>query len=119
MMLRISLTLLIIAITYLSLTPTTSISVGNDKIGHFLAYSILMINIGLITLNHRKAFITGAIFAVFYGGLMEGGQYFVPGREVSGLDMIANVSGVCIGVVISLTLGKWMLKMLKSARIIK
>jgi VanZ family protein len=118
MILRISLVLVLLAIGYLSITPTTSISVGNDKVGHFIAYAVLMINIGLVTLPKMKSFRVGIVFAVCYGMLMEIGQYFVPGRTFSMYDMLANVSGVLIGIGISILFGKAILRMLKSAKII-
>lgn len=118
MILRIGLVLLLLAIAYLSLTPTTTISVGNDKIGHFIAYGVLMINIGLVTLPKMKSFRIGIIFAICYGMLMEIGQYFVPGRTFSFYDMIANVSGVTLGILISILFAKRIQKMLKSAKII-
>jgi VanZ family protein len=34
---------------------------------------------------------------ILYGGLMEFLQGFVPGREVSAWDLVANTSGVLIG----------------------
>ena len=118
MILRVSLVLVLAAIAYLSLTPTTSISVGNDKVGHFIAYSALMTNMGLVTLTKMKSFRIGIVFSICYGMLMEIGQHFVPGRTFSMLDMVANVSGVLIGVTISLLFGKQILKLLKSAKII-
>ena len=94
-LLRISLGLVIIGITYLSLTPTTSVSVGNDKVGHFIAYAVLMTHLGLLFLDKKKA--VPVLLALFYGAFMEFGQYFVPGRIVSIYDMAANAIGVLIG----------------------
>ena len=118
MVLRITLILLLIAIAYLSLTPSTSISVGNDKAGHFIAYGTLMINIGLITLPKIMRFRSGIIFAVGYGMLMEIGQYFVPGRTFSMYDMLANVLGVAIGIIVSILFGKRLQKWLKKSKLI-
>ena len=118
MILRVALILLLIAIAYLSLTPTTSISVGNDKVGHFIAYGVLMINVGLVTLPKMKAFRNGIIFAICYGMAMEIGQLYVPGRTFSMYDMLANVSGVGLGIMVSLLLGKQILKILKRTKLI-
>ncbi len=118
MILRIGLVLLLGAIAYLSITPTTSISVGSDKAGHFIAYGVLMINVGLITLPKMKSFRNGILFAVFYGVLMEVCQYFVPGRTFSFYDMLANAAGVGVGTIIPLLLGKQILKILKRAKLI-
>ena len=94
-LLRVSLALVIIGITYLSLTPTTSVSVGNDKVGHFIAYAVLMTHLGLLFLD--KKMVVPILLALFYGAFMEFGQYFVPGRSVSMYDMLANATGVLIG----------------------
>ena len=45
---RLSLVVILIGITYLSLTPSTLVSLGSDKVGHFIAYGILMINLGVL-----------------------------------------------------------------------
>lgn len=118
MILRISLVLLLAAIAYLSLSPTTEISVGNDKVGHFIAYTVLMINVALVTLPKMKAFRSGIIFTICYGMLMEIGQLFAVGRTFSMYDMLANVIGVGIGVVFSMLFGKWVLKILKRMKLI-
>jgi VanZ family protein len=118
MVLRITLILLLIAIAYLSLTPSTSISVGNDKVGHFIAYGTLMVNVGLVTLPKIIRFRRGIIFAVCYGMFMEIGQYFVPGRTFSMYDMLANVLGVGIGIIISILFGKGIQKWLKKSKLI-
>jgi len=94
-LLRISLAAVIIGITYLSLTPTTSVSVGNDKVGHLIAYAVLMTNLGLFFID--KKIWVAIVLALFYGAFMEFGQYFVPGRMVSMYDMLANAGGVLIG----------------------
>lgn len=103
--LRISLILILIGIAYLSLTPSTSVSVGNDKVGHFIAYGALMFNLGLLTFDHSRKFLLAILLALGYGALMEWGQSFVPGRTVSVYDMIANAGGVGIGSVLAFLLG--------------
>ena len=96
---RISLVLIIIGICYLSLTPTETIIVGNDKISHFIAYSILMTNIGLLTYEYKLQFKLGVIGAVLFGIVIEVIQHFVPGRYMSFYDVLANSAGVLIGVI--------------------
>ncbi|MBL4862341.1 MAG: VanZ family protein [Crocinitomicaceae bacterium] len=118
MILRLALVLILIGIAYLSLTPLETISVGNDKLGHFIAYTVLMTTIGLLTLPKMKSFRKGIIAALFYGALMEVGQYFVPGRFTSGYDMVANATGVLIGILITVLFHKSIKRLLKTARII-
>jgi VanZ family protein len=116
--LRVSLVIVIIGIAYLSLTPSETIIVGNDKISHFIAYAVLMFNAGLITYKIKKSFYLSIILCLIYGALIEAGQHFVPGRFMSGYDMVANASGVMIGVVLTIILFKPVIRLLQSTRII-
>lgn len=108
----------IIGIAYLSLTPSETIVVGNDKISHFIAYSVLMFNAGLITISSKQKFILTIILCLSYGALIEVGQYFVPGRFMSSYDMVANALGVLIGIFLTLLLSKPVLKFLRTTKII-
>lgn len=103
----------LIGITYLSLSPSPKLTASNDKVGHFIAYGTLMLNLGLLTVENRKALILSGVFAFVYGGLMEFGQYFVPGRSVSGLDLLANSGGVVIGYLLTLAIAKPIRKLLR------
>lgn len=97
MILRLSLITIALGIAWLSLTPKETITVGNDKISHFLAYGILMWNVGLLTFEVKRHFVIGALGCLAYGALMEFLQGFVPGRFVSLYDMFANSGGVIAG----------------------
>lgn len=100
--LKLTLILLVIAIIYLSLTPKYTLTIGNDKISHFIAYSVLMFNIGLLTFNAKKKFITGALIAICFGIMIEVIQHFVPGRFMSVYDILANTAGVFIGITLTI-----------------
>ena len=95
---RISLAFVFLGITILSLLPPKSgLELGeHDKINHFIAYSVLSLNFGIVVANFRKHLI-GVPFLIAYGLLMEYIQGFVPGREPSWLDALANTSGIIIG----------------------
>jgi VanZ family protein len=98
--LRISFSLVLLGITYLSLkTPTGNVHIQfNDKVGHFIAYAVLTFNAFLVFALSTKARRNALLMAlVGYGLLMEYLQGFVPGREVSGFDLLANSLGVAIG----------------------
>jgi VanZ family protein len=99
--------ILIIAITVLSLLPPKSgLELGkSDKINHFLAYAILSLNFGFISTKIRSYFI-GIPFLIAYGLLMEFFQGFVPGRDPSFYDALANSAGVFSGFFIFLLLGR-------------
>lgn len=88
----------VVGITVLSLIPPISkISLNkSDKIGHFIAYSVLTVN-GLMIQKYQTKKYWMLIAFIAYGGLMEFIQGYVPGREVSIWDVAANTSGVLIG----------------------
>ncbi len=90
--------ILIIAITVLSLLPPKSgLELGkSDKLNHFLAYAILSLNFGFISTKIRSYFI-GIPFLITYGLLIEFFQGFVPGRDPSFYDALANFVGVFSG----------------------
>jgi VanZ family protein len=69
---------------------------GHDKIGHFLAYTILTLLPGLIFWNPSDRIIT-ALTMIVLGGTLELAQRFVPGRSSELADMVVNISGVLAG----------------------
>ena len=117
MFLRITLVIIIIGICYLSITPTETLTIGNDKISHFIAYSTLMFNVGLLTYLNRPGFIRGIILSILFGALIEIIQHFVPGRVMSFLDIVANSTGVLLGVLLTMLLYKKIHSLLKALRL--
>ncbi len=98
--LRILLVLEFIGICYLSLkSPDGGVQVKlNDKVGHFIGYSILSLNTFLVFgFKPTKKGILLILGLLGLGGLLEIFQGFVPGREVSMMDIVANSTGVLIG----------------------
>ena len=95
-----ALTLLIVyagLIAFLSLAPKGPVDVGEfDKSAHFLSYTVFALIASLVRLPTRRfALLCAGI--VLYSGLMEFGQSFVPNREMSFLDFVANSMGVAVG----------------------
>lgn len=92
--------------TYLGLTPhpENSVPVFNDLLMHFIGYSVAAISISFARpiwpLWQRAAFL------VVYSIAIEIGQHFNPPRTFSGMDILANGSGVLLGLVIVLLLEK-------------
>lgn len=86
-----------LVITYFSLAPKPDMPpVGNDKVAHALAYlgfAVLAAGLGL----SRRRYLVACGCIIAYSGLMEVGQSFIPGREMSALDMVANTLGVVLG----------------------
>jgi len=61
-----------------------------------LAYAILSLNFGFISTKNRSYFV-GIPFLIAYGILIEFFQGFVPGRDPSFYDTLANSVGVFLG----------------------
>lgn len=92
----LSLILITIAIAVLSLLPPKNgPEIEHDKLGHLFAYFVLMSNILIVRprgSRHSLLFIS----AMGYGVIMEILQQFIPGREPSLVDIIANSSGALL-----------------------
>ena len=101
----------------MSLIPSESVNIGNDKIGHFIAYMILTFNAGLIFFKKKK-FLFAILFCISYGLLIEFIQQFIPGRCMSLEDFIANTIGVIVGGILTCLLFRPIIKLLQSMRII-
>ena len=86
-------------IAYLSLAPAPDVpSVGSDKLSHLLAYAgFAVLASGLFLSRNRYLLVCFAI--ILFSGLMEVAQHFVPGRDMSALDLLANILGVLIVVI--------------------
>ena len=116
---KISAILIGIVITILSLLPPSSgVEVHvNDKIGHFLAYGVWMINLGLLfNKNHYWKIIVSILV---FSCTMEFFQSFIPGREVSIYDLLANTIGALIGTGILLLTKAQIIKLLEKLKIVK
>ncbi len=90
--------LILAAIAVLSLLPLQYAvqSGASDKIEHFIAYAALTA-CGRVGFAGRIAPLRLATALVGYGITIEIAQYFIPGRMMSGLDILANTLGVLIG----------------------
>ncbi len=94
--------LLIVLIWYLSLTPDppdTGIDNG-DKLGHFLAYSLLMGWFAQIYIQLKPRLWLMLVF-ILMGVLLEVLQGMTAVRTYSYADMAANATGVFIGLLLS------------------
>ena len=100
-----SLIFVFIGIAILSLLPPKSIEkIGeHDKINHFIAYAVLSLNVGLVV-KKLKTYLLCLPILIGYGLLLEYCQGFVPGRQPSLLDALANSIGVSIGFILYLLL---------------
>ena len=87
-----------VGIGVLSLMPPRSgVELGeSDKIGHFIAYGVLSLNWAMLPSSRRMLWL-GMMGCCLYGLVMEAGQGFVPGRDPSWADALANTGGIAIG----------------------
>ena len=97
---RIVWLLSIFLVSYLSLLPRMEIPYtfsGADKLVHFLAYLWLasLPFLGFVRMRHA---LVAALLMIVLGCGLELAQYWVPGRQVSPADMLANSTGVGVGI---------------------
>jgi VanZ family protein len=96
-----------LVITALSLMPPKNgLEIpGNDKVGHFLAYFTFTVNACMLTYKNSDLFKIVPVL-ILYGVLIEYLQGFIPGRMPSGLDILANTTGVCFGIAVYMIIRK-------------
>ncbi|MFM7662337.1 MAG: VanZ family protein [Bacteroidota bacterium] len=99
----------VVGITALSLIPPISnVNLSEkDKLGHFIAYAVATFNGLLIQQFKSKKFIV-VVMIILYSGFLELLQGFVPGREQSFWDLVANTAGVLSSIIILQCLGSFM-----------
>jgi VanZ family protein len=89
-----------VVVAILSLQPGDGSSIGPyDKVAHLVTYGIFAALAHRMNLSARH-YVYVCIGIVAYSGLLEVAQSFVPGREMSVLDLLANASGVLVGVLL-------------------
>ena len=102
-LLRVILVLYLLGIILVSLAPGNFVPNGSqlhlDKVGHFLAYTGLGFLLGL-TVKTRNGRFVATFCAIGMGFLLEGGQFFVPGRDMSLADGLVNTSGILLGLLL-------------------
>lgn len=98
LLLRIAFLAALLAVTVVSLTPQPDLPEIElwDKWQHVAAYAILAL-LAAPVFEGRDARWTIAMGLSLWGGLLELGQLFVPGRSSDWLDAAANAAGVVLG----------------------
>ena len=87
-------------LAWLSLTPgsdSTPYFPHDDKVMHFFAYCLFSL-ICIPFMETRFSIVIVALSVFFFGTFMEIGQSFVPMREASLLDLLANTLGMLAGI---------------------
>ena len=92
--------LYVVNMTYFSLTPIEHKISENiwDKAAHFIAYLLLIIIIKIV--HKRFSYLTSVILCCSYSFVIECIQHFIPNRMFDILDILANVLGTALGVII-------------------
>ena len=90
----------ICVVIYYSLSPSVEFPIdfwNADKLYHCAAYGWLAV-LPMIGLATRRLAISAALSMIILGVLLEIGQYFIPTRTCSLLDIAANSIGVALGI---------------------
>lgn len=99
---RLGFWILLTAITVFSLLPLEfAVQSGlSDKVDHLLGYAALTAarRIGYPSRRHP---LMQAAWIIAYGMAIEYAQSFIPGRMMSGWDVVANSAGVLLGLVLA------------------
>jgi VanZ family protein len=91
----------VLIITYYSLTPIENIISDNlwDKVSHFFTYLILVILIKNVHI--RLSYLTCILICCNYSFITECIQYYIPDRQLDVFDILANLLGTLLGVIIN------------------
>ncbi|MFK8027891.1 MAG: VanZ family protein [Gammaproteobacteria bacterium] len=94
---RVILVSMIISSLFLSLSsaPHSVPMVWNDKLIHCISYFLLMMVLDF-SYNASKQLLIKAVLILIYSGLIEYAQGFIPGRETSLADLLANGVGIML-----------------------
>ena len=85
----------IVAMT--SLRPGGDVSIDPlDKVVHLLVYYIFAV-FGYRALQNKRHYPYLCLGIIAYGALLELGQSWIPGRDMSAYDLLANTMGVLLG----------------------
>jgi VanZ family protein len=99
MKLRLILGLYILFIILVSVLPGSGRQLWQiDKVGHFFAYGGLII-LAFLTFQSKQRRWAMVGFAIALGIVLEWVQSFVPGRQMSFVDGVADILGVFLGII--------------------
>ena len=88
-------------VTVTSLLPAGDQGVEHlDKVVHLLVYYIFAV-LGYRMLTNKRHYLYMCAGIVAYSGLIELMQSYIPGREMSALDLLANIVGVILGALVA------------------
>jgi VanZ family protein len=98
--------LLLLVIVFVSLSPSALRPVSGSPVG--LEHATLFALTSLVfSLGHAWRLIVCFLFLVFFAGLVEWAQMFVPGRHARFIDFSVKSLGIFIGLALAFFLRKW------------
>ena len=99
---RIVTALLVVAVSWLALTPTPppTIDFGWDKLNHALAFTALAFSACLGHPASMRMRLLWLCALLAFAGLIEVLQAFVPGRSSEWGDLLGDAAGIAIGAVL-------------------
>ena len=111
---RISLLIYALLVSVVSLLPGSGASYGQvDKVGHFSAYAGMAV-LAMMSFKGRISRLAALLGAIGLGVLLEWGQSFIPGRDMSLLDGAANTLGVLAGALFFRFWGETLIALIQS-----
>ncbi|MDO6525652.1 VanZ family protein [Motilimonas sp. 1_MG-2023] len=107
---KISFVSLLVVISYLAFSPApVQIQFNNmDKINHLAAFASLAL-VGRCAFNFHAGWLFGLLTG--FGALIELVQSQIPNRFASGLDLLADMLGIIIGLVCYRLIQPWLAKL--------
>jgi VanZ family protein len=86
-----------VAIAVVSLNPGSGVSGEHwDKVAHLVTYAVFAA-LGHRVIKEGRGYLLLYLGIIVYSGLIEVAQSYMPGRVMSGYDLLANAVGVVIG----------------------
>jgi VanZ family protein len=86
-----------VIVTVTSLLPGGASDLDQlDKLVHLLVYYIFAV-LAYRALDNKERYAYVCLGIIVYSALLEVGQSYVPGRLMSGYDLLANILGVALG----------------------
>ena len=97
----------LVFVVYAGIVAVTSLRPGDDvnidpmdKVVHLLVYYIFAV-LGYRALANKAYYLYLCLGIIAYGALMEIGQSWIPGRQMSAYDFLANTLGVVLGAAVA------------------
>lgn len=115
---RVLFLLLVTAISWLAFSPMPPVSVdlGWDKANHLAAFaSLTFVGLQCLRPGRRRAWAV-VIALLVYGLLIEAIQSQVPGRSADARDVLADMIGVAIGILVHALVTRWIVRPAAVAR---